>query len=51
MSICQQRWGRKEPFCKGLNMDVNRIDKLTEKHLNRLNRYKQAIGYLRDERN
>ena len=19
MSICQQRWGRKEPFCKGLS--------------------------------
>ena len=20
MSICQQRWGRKEPFCKGIDI-------------------------------
>ena len=29
------------------NMDVNRIDQLTEKHLHRLNRYKIALNYLR----
>ena len=28
------------------NMDVNRIDQLTEKHLHRPNRYKIALNYL-----
>ena len=22
MSICEQRWGQKEPFCKGINMPL-----------------------------